>query len=82
MRGSSLGRRSRGIAGADDRVARDAAKVYGIECGGTAFILALLTARGLITKKKAKSALDDMISFGGRCSAEQYSKIIKMIEKA
>lgn len=69
-----------GIAVVDDRVARDAAKVYGIEHGGTAFILAIFIARGLITKEKAKSALDDMISSGWRCSAEQYSKIIRMIE--
>jgi predicted nucleic acid-binding protein len=71
-----------GIAVVDDRVARDAAKVYGIEHGGTAFVLAILVARGLITREKAKLALDDIISFGWRCSAEQYSKIIRMIEGA
>jgi predicted nucleic acid-binding protein len=71
-----------GIAVVDDRVARDTAKVYGIEHGGTAFILATLIARGLITKEKAKLALDDMISSGWRCSAEQYSKIIRTIEGA
>lgn len=71
-----------GIAVVDDKVARDAAKVYGIERGGTAFILATLIAYGLITKEEAKSALDDMISSGWRCSAEQYSKIIRMIEGA
>jgi predicted nucleic acid-binding protein len=69
-----------GIAVVDDRVARDAAKVYGIEHGGTAFILVILITHGLITKEKAKSALEDMISSGWRCSAEQYSKIIRMIE--
>lgn len=64
----------------DDRVARDAAKVYGIEHGGTAFILALLVKLGSISKERAKLALDDMVSSGWRCSAELYSKIIRMIE--
>jgi predicted nucleic acid-binding protein len=71
-----------GIAVVDDRVARDTAKVYRIEHGGTAFILAILIALGLITKEKAKSALDDMISFGWRCSVEQYSRMTRMIEEA
>jgi predicted nucleic acid-binding protein len=70
-----------GIAVVDDKVARDTAKIYGIEHGGTAFILAILVALGLITKQKAKSALDDMISSGWRCSVEQYSKIVRMIEE-
>jgi predicted nucleic acid-binding protein len=65
----------------DDRVARATAKVYRIEHGGTAFILAILIALGLITKEKAKSALDDMISSGWRCSVEQYCRMTRMIEE-
>ena len=66
----------------DDRVAREVARVYGIEHGGTAFILALLIAYGSISKVRAREALDDMISLGWICSAEQYSQMIKLIEGA
>ena len=76
----ALAKEIEGIAVVDDRVAREIAKIYRIEHGGTIFILALLIARGLITKAAARTALDDMISLGWRCSAEQYSQIIKMIE--
>ena len=70
-----------GIAIVDDRVAREVARTYGIEHGGTVFILALLITRKLITKEAARTALDDMIGLGWRCSAEQYSQMTKMIEK-
>jgi predicted nucleic acid-binding protein len=78
----ALAKEAGGVAIVDDKVARDVAKIYGIEHGGTAFVLALLIVHDLITKEKAKSALDDIVSSGWRCSAEQYSKIIKMVEKA
>lgn len=69
-----------GTAIVDDRVAREVARTYRIEHGGTVFILALLTARKLTTKDAARAALDDMISLGWRCSAEQYFQMAKMIE--
>ena len=77
----ALAKETGGIAVIDDRVAREAAKVYGIEHAGTAFIIYVLVSRGLISKKRAKLALSDMISSGWRCSAEQYSKMIEMIER-
>lgn len=78
----TLAKEVKSIAIVDDRVAREVARVYGIEHGGTVFILALLIARGSITKGKARTALDDMIGLGWRCSAEQYAQMIKMIEGA
>ena len=77
-----LAKEIKGMAIVDDRVAREVAVVYGIEHGGTAFILALLIAHGLITRAAARGALDNIISLGWRCSAEQYSQMIKMIEGA
>lgn len=70
-----------GIAIVDDRVARDMARIYRIKHGGTAFSLAFLIVHNLITEEEARIALDDMIRFGWRCSAEKYSKIIRMIEE-
>ena len=78
----ALAREVKGIAVVDDLVAREVARTYGIEHGGTVFVIALLVARKLITKEMARGALDDMISLGWRCSAEQYSQMVKMIEKA
>lgn len=78
----TLAREVKGTAIVDDRIAREVARTYGIEHGGTVFVLALLIARGSITKRAARTALDDMIGFGWRCSAEQYSRMVKMIEEA
>ncbi|MDI6639409.1 MAG: DUF3368 domain-containing protein [Methanocellales archaeon] len=77
----TLAKERDGIAIMDDKVARETAKIYGIEYGGTALILALLIRHGMITKETAKSALNDMISLGWRCSAEEYSHIVKMIDE-
>jgi hypothetical protein len=77
----ALAEEIKGVAIVDDRVAREVARVYGIERGGTAFILALMIAHGLITRRAARAALENMISLGWRCSAEDYSQIIKMIEE-
>lgn len=76
----TFAREIEGIAVVDDKVAREIAKIYGITHGGTVFILFLLIARGLITKAAARAALEEMIHLGWRCSAEQYSQIIRMIE--
>ena len=77
----TLAKEIKGVAVIGDRVAREAARIYGIEHGGTVFVLALFIARGLVTKGEARTALEDMISLGWRCSAEQYARVIKMIEE-
>ncbi|MCS4542257.1 MAG: DUF3368 domain-containing protein [Euryarchaeota archaeon] len=70
-----------GIAIVDDRIARETARIYGIKCKGTPFILALLVIHKIIAKKEAKTIVNDIVSLGWRCSAEQYSKIIAMIDE-
>ncbi|MGC8896596.1 MAG: DUF3368 domain-containing protein [Candidatus Bathyarchaeia archaeon] len=65
----------------DDEVARKTAKIYGIAYAGTPYVLVKAISRGLITKEKAKQAMNDMIFSGWRCSVETYAKIMENIEK-
>ncbi len=77
----ALAREEEGVAVLDDRAARDVARAHGIRVGGTAFLLAMLIGSGRITREEAWRALDEMIGQGWRCSAELYSRIIRMIQE-
>jgi predicted nucleic acid-binding protein len=70
-----------GTAIIDDEVARKTAKVYGISYAGTPYILAKAVSEKVITKEKAKQAINEMVYAGWRCSIETYVKIMETIEK-
>jgi len=70
-----------GIAVVDDEVARKTAKIYGIAYVGTPYILMKAVLQGMITKEKAKQAINEMVFAGWRCSVESYAKIMEAIEK-
>ena len=70
-----------GIAVVDDEVARKTAKIYGISYVGTSYILMRAVVQGLITRERAKQAVNEMFSAGWRCSVESYAKIMDAIEK-
>lgn len=70
-----------GIAVIDDEVARKTAKIYGISYVGTPYILMRAVVEALITKERARQAIDDMILAGWRCSIESYAEITDAIEK-
>ncbi len=70
-----------GIAVIDDEVARKTARIYGISYVGTPFILVRAVFEGLVTKERAKQAINEMIFAGWRCSVESYAKIMGAIEK-
>ena len=70
-----------GIAVIDDEGARKPARIYGISHVGAPYILMKVVFQGLITKERAKQALNDMIFAGWRCSVESYAKIMDAIEK-
>lgn len=70
-----------GLAVADDEVARKTAKVYGIAYVGTPYVLARAVYEGLVTKERAKQAVNEMVFVGWRCSIESYAKIIEVLEK-
>jgi predicted nucleic acid-binding protein len=70
-----------GVAVVDDQVARNTAKVYGIAYVGTPYVLARAIHEGLVTKERAKQAVNEMVSAGWRCSIESYAKILDALEK-
>lgn len=65
----------------DDEVARKTAKIYGIAYAGTTHVLVKAVSQGLITKEKAKQAINDMIFAGWRSSIETYAKIMENLER-
>jgi predicted nucleic acid-binding protein len=77
----SLARERKGVAVIDDEVARKTAKVYGISYVGTPYILVRAVFEGLITKERARQAVNDMVFAGWRCSVESYAEIMKALEK-
>jgi predicted nucleic acid-binding protein len=70
-----------GIAIIDDEVARKTAKIYGISYAGTPYILAKAVSEEIVTKERAKQAINEMVYAGWRCSIETYAKIMETIEK-
>jgi len=70
-----------GIAVVDDEVARKTARIYGISYVGTPYVLVRAVVQGLITKERARQAVNEMVFAGWRCSVESYAKIIEAIEK-
>jgi len=70
-----------GIAAIDDEVDRKTARVYGISYVGTPHILMRAVFQGLITKERAKQAINDMVFAGWRCGVESYVKIMEAVEK-
>lgn len=69
-----------GVAVVDDEVARKTAKVYGVDYVGSPYVLMRAVCEGLISKAKAKQAVNDMVSEGWRCSVESYAKIMAALE--
>jgi len=78
----ALARELDGLAVVDDEVARKTAKVYGIAYAGTPYILVKAVSEGVMTKERAKQAVNEMIFAGWRCSVETYVKIMEFLEKA
>ena len=70
-----------GIAVVDDEVARKTAKVYGVDYVGSPYVLMRAVCEGLISKAKAKQAVNDMVSAGWRCNVESYAKIMEVLDR-
>ncbi len=77
----ALAREHEGVAVIDDEVGRKTAKVYEIDYAGSPYVLMRAVCEGLISKAKAKQAVNDMVSLGWRCSVESYIKIMEVLEK-
>ena len=70
-----------GIAVVDDEVARKTARIYGISYVGTPYVLVRAVVQGLITKERARQAVNEMVFAGWRCSVETYAKVTEAIER-
>jgi len=77
----TIAKEQRGTAIIDDEVTRKTAKIYGISYAGTPYILAKAVSEEIVTKEKAKQAINEMVYAGWRCSIETYAKIMETIEK-
>lgn len=69
-----------GIAVIDESIAREVARIYGIEAHGTAYLLLRLFYRGKLTRKQIRDAVNQMISAGWRLTAEDYAKLMRELE--
>jgi len=70
-----------GIAVVDDEVARKTSRIYGISYVGTPYVLVRAVVQGLITKDRAKQAVNEKVFAGWRCNVESYAKITETLEK-
>jgi predicted nucleic acid-binding protein len=77
----ALTRERAGIAVIDDEVARKTAKVYGVDYVGSPYVLMRAVCEGLISKAKAKQAVNDMVSAGWRCNVESYAKTMEVLDR-
>jgi len=77
----ALAHEHEGIAVIDDEVARKTAKVYGVDYAGSTYVLMRAVCEGLISKAKAKQAINDMVSAGWRCNVESYAKIMEVLDR-
>ena len=77
----AIARERDGIAVIDDEVARKTARIYGVSYVGTSYILMRAVSQGLVTKERAKQAINEMIFAGWRCGVESYARLMDAIER-
>jgi len=70
----------KGVAIADDNVARTVASLFGIELHGTGYFLGKLYSTGKIKKEKLIQKVEKMREQGWYIAAEDYLNIIKYLE--
>jgi len=75
-----LTRQLRGVAIADDKVARSVAGILGIELHGTGYILGRIFATGKIGNQELVEKVKEMRESGWRVSAEDYLKIVDYLK--
>lgn len=65
----------------DDAAARQIAKSFGLKVKGTLYVILKGYKDGFLHNEDAKDLLDDVVSAGFRMSSEQYSYVLKRLEK-
>ncbi|MFQ6129187.1 MAG: DUF3368 domain-containing protein [Candidatus Hadarchaeaceae archaeon] len=77
----ALAKELNGIAVIDEKPARGAGEVLGIEVRGSAYLIGSMVRRKKIKLEEAIQAVDKMISSGWRISTEDYLKIVEELKK-
>ena len=75
-----LTKQLRGVAIADDKVARSVAGILGLELHGTGYILGKIYTTGKIGNQELVEKIKEMRESGWRVSAEDYLKIIDYLK--
>lgn len=65
----------------DDAAGRQIAKSFGLKVKGTLYVILRAYKEGYLTKDQSKDLLDEIISAGFRISSEQYSYLLRRLEK-
>lgn len=76
----TLAKENDAIAIVDDEVARRTARTYSIRYAGTPYLLTRAVLQGVMTKSRARQAMDDIVMAGWRCTPETYSRIMKLLD--
>jgi predicted nucleic acid-binding protein len=77
----ALAKELEGTAIIDEKPAREAGEVLGIEVRGSAYLVGLMMRRKKLKLGEAVQAIDKMISGGWRISTEDYIKIVEELKK-
>jgi predicted nucleic acid-binding protein len=77
----ALAKELEGTAIIDEKPAREAGGVLGIEVRGSAYLVGLMMRRKKLKLGEAVQAIDKMISGGWRISTEDYIKIVEELKK-
>ena len=69
------------VAIIDEKTARGAGEVLGIEIRGNSYLVGLMIRHKKLELKQAIQAINKMVSSGWRISAEDYLKVVEEMEK-
>ncbi len=70
-----------GIAVMDDSYPRTIAKIEGIRCRGTFYLIFRMLNEKIVDKEEAKNIIDEIIEEGWYCTTDLYSHIMKKLEE-
>jgi predicted nucleic acid-binding protein len=69
-----------GVAVMDETYGRDVATTEGITTRGTAYLVLLLAAEGVIDGADARTIVDEMIDEGWYCAPDLYARIVQKLD--
>ena len=77
-----LAKEKKGTAIIDEGIARRVGEIFGIRCNGSLYLIFLMVKRGKLSKREAKSKVDEMIKRGWRIKHEQYLEFLEVLSQS